>query len=147
NRTVAICDYIQKLGSDPKKFIQNLLDSTKPEIIKKRQFWGTSRGWSSTEKILLSIKRRILDGSDQTGLERWNNFILREAKVIVNKEELPRGTGLQGAFYSANKIDESFLTPQSEENRATLIRESMPFLHALIYSKIEESNKAREKVR
>lgn len=70
-----------------------------------------------------------------------------QAKTIVNQEELPRGAGPEGAFYSANQIDESFLEPQAEEDRANLIRESMPFLHALIYSKIEDSNIARERIR
>lgn len=35
------------------------------------------------------------------------------------------------------------MEPQAEHDRSNLLRESMPFLHALIYSKIEGANRVR----
>ena len=60
---------------------------------------------------------------------------------------MPRGHAPKGGFYSAHKVDNAFFEPQAEEDRDSVIRLSMPFLHSLIYSKIEEANISRGKKR
>lgn len=77
-RTIQICNYINILGTTPKKIVQNLLDSPDSEVVKRRQFWGTSTGWNSTEQIMLRIKALVVEGQGDTGVERWNTFILKE---------------------------------------------------------------------
>lgn len=52
---------------------------------------------------------------------------------------MKRGCSPQGGFYSTQTINYSFLTAEAEEARATRMRESMPFLHDIIHSKIRHA--------
>lgn len=70
--------YINILGTTPKKLVQNLLDSQDAEVVKRRQFWGTSTGLNSTEQIILSIKGLVIGGQGDGGVEIWNDFMLKE---------------------------------------------------------------------
>ncbi|KAH9824765.1 hypothetical protein DFH28DRAFT_1016103, partial [Melampsora americana] len=147
NRTLLICEYINSLGMNPKSFVQNLLDSNLPAIVSKRQFWGTETGWESTRKLIMSIKRRAYDNDKKTGTQNWSNFVLKEAHEIVNREEPPRGHSPKGNFYSTDRITYDFFKTTSEDAREKFVVESMPFLYALIYQKIELANTARMKRR
>lgn len=60
---------------------------------------------------------------------------------------MPRGHAPKGSFYSAEKIRNSFFKAEAEEEREQSLRENMPFLHSLIYTKIERSIEARNMVR
>lgn len=88
HRTILICDYIKSLKMRPKTYLQNFLVSEDDEIIKQCQYWGTSTGWESTEKIMLSIKKLVLESSDRTGEDRWEQFILREVNVLPGYQNL-----------------------------------------------------------
>ncbi|KAH9808174.1 hypothetical protein DFH28DRAFT_1196946 [Melampsora americana] len=147
NRTLLICEYINSLGMNPKSFVQNLLDSNLPAIVSKRQFWGTETGWESTQKLIMSIKRRAYDNDKKTGTQNWSDFVLNEAHEIVNREEPPRGHSPKGNFYSTDRITYDFFKTTSEDAREKIVVESMPFLYALIYQKIELANTARMKRR
>ncbi|KAH9824708.1 hypothetical protein DFH28DRAFT_878113 [Melampsora americana] len=114
NRTIKICDYIKMVGMNPKEFIQNLLDSEVPGIPSRRQYWSTLTGWDSTEKLILSIKKRVIESERKDGTDRWNAFILKEAHEIVNREEPPRGNAPKGSFHSAENVDYNFFESQSE---------------------------------
>ena len=66
----------------------------------------------------------------------------------MNCEEPPRGYAPKGSFYSAERVDYPFFENKSEDSREKILIESMPFLHSLIYKKIElaviERKKSRE---
>lgn len=79
NMTIKICDYINKNSSmTPKEFIQSLLDSEAPGVSSRRQFWATQTGWPSTKRLMLSIKKRVIESEKRDGTARWKDFILQE---------------------------------------------------------------------
>lgn len=57
----------------------------------------------------------------------------------MNAEELPRGHAPNGSFYSSERVQHSFFETESEEAREDALKEHMPFLHSLIYNKINKS--------
>lgn len=67
----------------------------------------------------------------------------------MNAEELPRGHAPNGSFYSSERVKHSFFETDAEEDQETRLKEHMPFLHSLIYTKLKNSivqrNKTREK--
>lgn len=79
-RTLDICSYIHSKNLTPKKFIQNLLDSPHQDVASLRRFWGTITGWDSTTRVLMSIKRVVLQGED--GCDRWADWILSEVSDL-----------------------------------------------------------------
>lgn len=85
NRTVSICEYINSLGLNSKSFIQNLLDSNVSEVASRRQFWGTQTGWNSTQNVLMSIKRRVIESDKRSGTKNWYDFILKEVSLTYHK--------------------------------------------------------------
>ncbi|KAH9808787.1 hypothetical protein DFH28DRAFT_1226289 [Melampsora americana] len=95
----------------------------------------------------MSIKRRAYDNDKKTGTQNWSNFVLKEAHEIVKREEPPRGHSPKGNFYSTDRITYDFFKTTSEDAREKIVIESMPFLYALIYQKIELANTARMKRR
>lgn len=84
--TINICKYIREIGMRPKTFLQNLLSSSNEEIVKRRQYWGTSTGWLLTEKLILTIKSLVIESEGKDGVNRWNAFILNEVSFV----ELPQ---------------------------------------------------------
>lgn len=82
NRTMRICNYILQVGMNPKEFVQSLLDSEITEIASRRQFWGTPIGWDSTERLILSIKKRVIESEQKDGTNRWSAFILNEVSLF-----------------------------------------------------------------
>lgn len=84
NMTIKICDYIKKETSmTPKEFIQSLLDSEVPGVSSRRQFWATQTGWPSTEQLILSIKKRVIESEKKDGTDRWSTFILNEVGLFT----------------------------------------------------------------
>lgn len=61
--------------------------------------------------------------------------------------DLPRGEAPNGSFYNAGKIEHDFFKEISEADRDESLRNHMPFLHSILYAKIETAIIAREKVR
>lgn len=61
----------------------------------------------------------------------------------MNQQGMKRGCLPQGGFYSTQKINYNFLTAEAEGARATRMRESMPFLHDIIHSKISHAIQIR----
>lgn len=78
HRTMKICNFINKIGMTPKSFLQNLLDSNKPAIIKRRQFFGSANGWPSTLKVIESLKSLVFKHWKSRNVNNWNDFILKE---------------------------------------------------------------------
>ncbi|KAH9807666.1 hypothetical protein DFH28DRAFT_849415, partial [Melampsora americana] len=142
-RTIRICRFINEVGMSPKSFIQNLLDSDDPQVVKRRQFFGTATGWPSTQKMIESIKTQVFKNRKKMNSDNWSAVISGEAKEIVNRENLPRGHAPNGSFYSADRVDYSFFKPESEAARDDSLRKSMPFLHAILYSKIDNAISTR----
>lgn len=65
----------------------------------------------------------------------------------MNCEELPRGEAPKGSSSNSGKIDHSFFKANAEVARDDSLRTHMPFLHAILYSKLETAIVAREIVR
>lgn len=78
HQTIKICKLINELGMSPKSFLQNLLDSDDPAVVKWRQFFGSSTGWPSTLKVIESLKSLVLNHRKKIDIENWNAFILKE---------------------------------------------------------------------
>lgn len=62
----------------------------------------------------------------------------------MNEEDLPKGNAPNGLFYPAETASADFFSKESEIAKKNLIRTRLPFLHAIIYSKIEKWNVERQ---
>lgn len=67
----AICGKIRQHGLSPKQFFQQFLTSKEESIIIRRKQWISSSGWSSTEKILNSIKKLVDDENTRVAQGDW----------------------------------------------------------------------------
>ncbi|KAH9458558.1 hypothetical protein MJO28_005620 [Puccinia striiformis f. sp. tritici] len=133
-----ICQILQKLDLNPKKFIVAFLTMDEIPLADRRQFWGTGTGWLGTQEVLHAI--RHLAFRSQEGKCLWREFILEEAKKCVHDEVAKTGEFPKGAYYNANKMDSVFFNDNAREDReSTLINHDMPFLYELIYTKISNS--------
>ncbi|EGG11610.1 uncharacterized protein MELLADRAFT_91039 [Melampsora larici-populina 98AG31] len=130
-----VCQLINNQGITPKKFMQCYFLSDK--LASKRRIWGTEGGWPSSRNVILSIRKTICQQSG--GDQMWNDFILDEAKRIVQSQELPRGYAPNGGYYSSGKITEDFFSEENIAIRESSLESSMPFLYKLINAKIMSS--------
>lgn len=60
---------------------------------------------------------------------------------------MPRGNAPAGAFYPAETVSAIFFSKEAGLARKNLIRSRLPFLHGLIYSKIEKATRERKEKR
>ncbi|KAH9822626.1 hypothetical protein DFH28DRAFT_881868, partial [Melampsora americana] len=140
------CKNLRSVGLDAKKFIQAMLTSTDPIVARRRASWGTENGWISTKEVLEGFKTLICQ--DRTsGLDRWSDFILQEAKAIVIRENLPSGEPPHGMFHSSKNVTHGFFLKEEEQRRDTLVEMNMPFLHSLVSAKLEHAREIRQKER
>lgn len=95
-----------------------------------------------------SFLTRLVCSQYNQRLERLlMNLELMKAQEIVNREEPPRGHAPKGSFHSAERVDYKFFESKSEEIRENILKNSMPFLHTLIYRKINSAVIERDKMR
>lgn len=85
HRTIKICKLINELGMTPKSFLQNLLDSEEPSVVKRRQFFGSSTGWPSTLRVIETLKSLVFKNRKTVNIENWNAFILKEVRLHTHK--------------------------------------------------------------
>ncbi|EGG07595.1 uncharacterized protein MELLADRAFT_105572 [Melampsora larici-populina 98AG31] len=142
SRVVQICEFIDSIPSfDPKKFVQSFLDSPDSTLASRRRLWATATGWSSTTRLMRSIKR--LAKSTAAGTALWESFISDEAEQIVISQSMPSGKAPDGSFYSSKAIDHAFFEKDNEEERERKVRQHMPFLYNLIQAKIKDAQLQR----
>ncbi|KAH9824861.1 hypothetical protein DFH28DRAFT_920861 [Melampsora americana] len=123
-------------GYESKKFIQNFLTSTNKVIKEQRGKWGTSTGWKSTKLLMTTIGGLVKDNKEN-GLTRWSKeFILEEAKEIVNHQDPPSGEPPNGMFYNSKNVTHTFFDDNAEKDRMSVIESSMDFMHSLIKFKL-----------
>lgn len=70
---------------------------------------------------------------------------LIKAKEIVIREELPSGDPPRGMNYTSKNINHCFFDPEEETLRDDLVALNMPFLHALMTSKLVHAGEVRAK--
>lgn len=64
----------------------------------------------------------------------------------MNQQDLPRGEAPKGSFYNAGSIDHDFFNASSAVARDQSLITHMPFLHVILYSKIETAIVARDRL-
>ncbi|KAG0150839.1 hypothetical protein CROQUDRAFT_37668 [Cronartium quercuum f. sp. fusiforme G11] len=68
-RIISISKMLNNLDLDAKNFIHNYLFSNNSDIKSQHQYWRTATGWTSTERLLLTIGQLVILDSIG-GLER-----------------------------------------------------------------------------
>ncbi|EGG01848.1 uncharacterized protein MELLADRAFT_110677 [Melampsora larici-populina 98AG31] len=136
-RILSVCNYIQKVGLSPKKFIHGFITLNQSDLIYRRRLMRAGVGERETVEILEGFGD-MLRGSPE-GSDIWMDFILEQASAIVNAQNAPVGAYPQGLYVSSNSISEDFFTQHAEERRENIVKGSMPFLHKLILRKLQSS--------
>ncbi|KAH9821643.1 hypothetical protein DFH28DRAFT_858427, partial [Melampsora americana] len=136
------CLLLNSIGLDSKKFIQGMLTSTDSIIARRRGSWGTEKGWISKRELLDGFKALIFSGN-----ERWSAFILKEAKEIVIRENLPSGDPPDGMFHSSKNVTHEFFLQEEEQRQDSLVEKNMPFLHSLVSAKLGHARDIRQRER
>ncbi|EGG03344.1 uncharacterized protein MELLADRAFT_65690 [Melampsora larici-populina 98AG31] len=169
SRVVQICEFIDSIPLfDPKNFVQLFLDSPDSTLASHCRLWATATGWSSTTRLMRSIKR--FAKSTAAGTALWESFIsdkvesigtylifdrcpnisiftmsicFHQAEQIVISQSMPSGKAPDGSFYSSKEIDHTFFEKDNEEERERKVRQYMPFLYNLIQAKIKDTQLQR----
>ncbi|PLW11106.1 hypothetical protein PCASD_25057 [Puccinia coronata f. sp. avenae] len=118
----AICSHIESLNLNPKSFLTHFLDHSSENCAFRRQFWGTEYGWTSTERLIQSIK----------GL----------ATSIVCSEKPRSGKYPSGSYVSSSEVTEDFFTEEQRLSRNEALTDRMPFLYQLLVAKLSQDSRA-----
>ncbi|KAH9813512.1 hypothetical protein DFH28DRAFT_1171531, partial [Melampsora americana] len=126
-----ICRYLNKRQTNTKKFLLSYLKSTNNYIVTRRKQWGSvKKGWKTTEEVLDAIADLV--NAKPKCRKKWNDWILKKAKVIVAAQSPPTGS----LYININKLDQSFFDHEKDVEREASIVESMDFIHELISFKL-----------
>ncbi|PLW21658.1 hypothetical protein PCANC_03213 [Puccinia coronata f. sp. avenae] len=106
----------------------------------RRRFWGTEYGWTSTERLIQSIKG--LACSHMEGCALWEKFILAEATSIVCSEKPWSGKYPSGSYVSSSEVTEDFFTEEQRLSRNEALTDRMPFLYQLLVAKLSQDSRA-----
>ncbi|WAR52419.1 hypothetical protein PtB15_1B861 [Puccinia triticina] len=72
------------------------------------------------------------------GKQAWSSYVLQEAIQIVASQSPPHGNYPQGGFMSSTKISAEFLGQAAKKHDNARIAESMPFLHSLLSTVLQQ---------
>ncbi|KAH9822991.1 hypothetical protein DFH28DRAFT_1118339 [Melampsora americana] len=132
-----VCRYLKKQNSDTKSFLLSYLRSPNEKIVTRRKQWGSVKhGWDTTEQILDEIDKVVNQKVDCQA--KWNEWVLRKAKVIVAQQNPPQGS----LFININKLETNFFEHQNKIKREETIVKSMSFMHELISFKLKHAHAA-----
>ncbi|KAA1091053.1 hypothetical protein PGT21_021885 [Puccinia graminis f. sp. tritici] len=121
----SICSLIENLNLTPKEFVVAFLEQNHDNVAFRRRYWGTEKGWDSTLRLILGIKR--LANTHMEGRRLWEELILSEPKS---------GLAPKGAYHNSSTLTESFFSMEELATRNANLVEQMPFLYKLLCSKI-----------
>lgn len=72
---------------------------------------------------------------------------LPQAKLIVNREKLPKGRSPKGSYYNTTDIKHQELGAEEVVRRDNVLEASMPFIFTLIFEKLKHSSILRKNAR
>ncbi|KAH9470516.1 hypothetical protein Pst134EA_007768 [Puccinia striiformis f. sp. tritici] len=138
-KLVFIDKVMHAYGLGLKSFIHAFLANDYPEINSNRRLWGAPIGWRSTREVLDDIKRLVHQTTE--GKNRWKQYILSEAQVILAAEGGAHGQFPKGNYHNSKTLTTEFFSDQSKATRtAKLVTEDMPFLYNLILHKVRKNS-------
>ncbi|KAA1125441.1 hypothetical protein PGTUg99_012284 [Puccinia graminis f. sp. tritici] len=130
----SICSLIENLNLTPKEFVVAFLEQNHDNVAFRRRYWGTEKGWDSTLRLILGIKR--LANTHMEGRRLWEELILSEATEIVSSQKPKSGLAPKGAYHNSSTLTESFFSMEELATWNANLVEQMPFLYKLLCSKI-----------
>lgn len=134
-----ICVYLHKQNTDTKSFLLAYLRSTNETIVRRKKQWGSvGQGWKTTEEVLDAIDDLV--NRKPECRPKWNDWILKKAKIIVAKQSPPKGS----LYVNINKLDTTFFDHENDVKREEDVIQSMDFLHKLITYKLQHGHEASE---
>ncbi|EGF97751.1 uncharacterized protein MELLADRAFT_114102 [Melampsora larici-populina 98AG31] len=126
-----ICRFMTKHQTSTKKFLLSYLTSKNRYVVTRKKQWGSvKKGWKTTEEILDAIDKLV--NAKPKCREKWNDWVLKKAKVIVAAQSPPTGS----LYININKLDQTFFDHKMDVERDVTVIQSMNFIHELISFKL-----------
>ncbi|EGG08444.1 uncharacterized protein MELLADRAFT_61723 [Melampsora larici-populina 98AG31] len=117
--------------TNTKKFLLAYLRSSDQLIVRRKKQWGSvKKGWKTTEEVLDAIDDLVNEKPQCR--QKWNDWVLKKAKVIVAAQSPPTGS----LYININKLDTTFFDRETDVKREATIIKSMNFIHELISFKL-----------
>ncbi|EGG03360.1 uncharacterized protein MELLADRAFT_109374 [Melampsora larici-populina 98AG31] len=120
-----------KQQTSTKKFLLSYLKSSNQYVVSRKKQWGSvKKGWKTTEEILDAIDELV--NAKPSCRQKWNDWVLKKAKVIVAAQSPPTGS----LYININKLDQPFFDHAIDVKRDDTVIQSMNFIHELISFKL-----------